>query len=196
MPRIKTIAELRAELATKEKQLGQLKAERLTLAKRMEQIDGEIAALSGDRRRGPRKTARKARGKAPAARRMAAPGNAKPLNACVKEVLATAGEGMRVRDIMVAVTKAGYRSTAKDFYGLVAAALQDKAFQRVDRGVYTLKGQKSAPADKPARKTAKKRRAKKASKKNAAAKGTRRAAKKATKPSAPKAGTKTGQPQA
>ena len=47
---------------------------------------------------------------------------------------------MRAKDIAQAVVKAGYRSTSRNFYPIVAAALRDKKlFRRVRRGVYTLK---------------------------------------------------------
>ena len=59
---------------------------------------------------------------------------------CIKGVLAKAAGGMRVKDIMAAVQAAGYESGAKDFYGIVAAAVRGKGFDKVSRGVYVMKG--------------------------------------------------------
>ena len=58
---------------------------------------------------------------------------------------------MRVKDIMAAVQEAGYESSSRDFYGLVAAAVRDGGFEKVSRGVYKLKAPK-APAKKAAAK--------------------------------------------
>jgi hypothetical protein len=138
MPKIRTVAGLRAELAAKEEQLAALLAQRRTLAKQIEKIDRGIAALSGDRRR----ARRKATVKAPAARRRKIPKNTKPLAAYIAEVLAKARGGMRVKDVMPAVRAAGYKTSSKGFYGLVAAALQGDAFRRTGRGVYVLRTRK------------------------------------------------------
>jgi hypothetical protein len=44
---------------------------------------------------------------------------------------------MRVKNVMAAVKKAGYKSLSKDFYGIVAATLRDdKRFVKISRGVY------------------------------------------------------------
>lgn len=64
----------------------------------------------------------------------------KPLIEYVRAVLAKAPQGMRAKDVASAVTKAGYRSFSKDFYGIVATTLRDKRFKRLHRGVYTLAG--------------------------------------------------------
>ena len=61
----------------------------------------------------------------------------KPLAEYIRDVLATAPQGMRARDIATAVQQAGYQSFSKDFYGLVAKTLlTDPTFKRVSRGVY------------------------------------------------------------
>ncbi|HUT92092.1 MAG TPA: hypothetical protein VMY37_21540 [Thermoguttaceae bacterium] len=149
MPRTKTIAELRAELAAKEKQLAGLRAKRAGLAKQLDKIDQQIAALGGTGRRGPRKAPTK-----PVARRTM-PKNVKPLIEYVREALAEAKGGMRVKDIMAAVQKAGYKTNSKDFYGVVATAVREGGFQKLSRGVYKLGGPKK-PVRKMARKAAKK----------------------------------------
>ena len=67
------------------------------------------------------------------------PKNVKPLIEYIKDVLAKAKDGMRVKDAMAAVQKAGYKTHSRDFYGLVATALRDGPFLKVSRGVYRLK---------------------------------------------------------
>ena len=158
MPRTRTIAEIRTELAAKEKQLAKLKARRSGLAKQLEGVDRQIAVVSGGGRRAPRKVAA-----GTAARGRKLPKNVKPLTGYIRDVLAEAKGGMRVKDIMVAVQKAGYKTRSGDFYGLVATAVRD-SFRKVSRGVYAL-----AASKKPAKKKAKKR-AKRAKKAKGAAK--------------------------
>jgi len=75
--------------------------------------------------------------------------------------VAEAEDGMRVKDIMAAVRKAGYKTNSKDFYGVVATAVREGGFQKLSRGVYTLRAPKK-PARKAARKTAKKKATRKA----------------------------------
>ena len=141
MPRIRTVAELRAELAAKEEQLAALQVERGQLARRLVQVDATIAALSGDRRRARRGAA----GKAPTAGRRKIPKNAKPLAGHIADVLTQAKKGMRIKDIMTAVRAAGYKTFSKGFYGLVAAAVGRDAFRKVGRGVYVLKPARGRP---------------------------------------------------
>ena len=150
MPKIKTIAQLRAELAAREKQLAKLQTKRARLAKQLDAIDRQIAALGGDGRRGPKKAPTK-----PASRRTM-PKNIKPLIEYAREALAEAKDGMRVKDIMAAVQKAGYKTNSKDFYGVVATAVREGGFQKLSRGVYTLKAPKK-PVRQVARKVAKKK---------------------------------------
>jgi len=48
---------------------------------------------------------------------------------------------MRVKEVVPAVKKAGYKTRSKDFYGIVATALrEDKRFKRLGRGVYAVAG--------------------------------------------------------
>jgi hypothetical protein len=136
----KTIEELRRELEQKESRLDELKAKR-------DELDREIAELEGRpapaRRKSKKKAGRKAGKKARSAggRRGRGKGG-KPLLDYIKEVLAGKPEGMRVKEIEEAVTQAGYRSKSKDFYGIIATTVRDpKHFERLDRGVYRLKGE-------------------------------------------------------
>ena len=139
-PRVKSIEDLRRELRTREAQIGRLESRRQKLLKRLHRVDREIAAMGGSalpsgngRRRGRKAKAPVGR---PGRRRRA---TGKPLVEYLKEVLAKHPDGMRAKDIMPAVKKAGYKTHSKDFYGIVAATLRDgDNFKRVSRGVYKL----------------------------------------------------------
>jgi len=138
MPRrIKSIQELRQELKNRQKQLKKAQARRKKLAARLKALDDEIAVLSGASGggNGRRKPVRKKARRRPGPKRA----TGKPLVEYLRKVLANTREGMRAKDIVVAVRKAGYKTYSKDFYGIVAAALRDaKDFKRVKRGVYKL----------------------------------------------------------
>ena len=139
-PRVKSIEDLRRELRVKEARVGRLESRRQKLLGRLLRMDREIAALGGaalsagnGRRRGRKPKAVMGR---PGRRRRA---TGKPLTEYLREVLAKRPDGMRAKDIMPAVRKAGYKSHSKDFYGIVAATLRDEDnFKRISRGVYKL----------------------------------------------------------
>ena len=155
-PRVKTIDELQKELESKQRKVDRLQSRRDKLADELDAADREIAKLTGEGRsqRGGRKSTRKttrkrkkaARGRrkkttARKPRRARKRATGRPLAEYIKDVLKNHPKGMRVKEIQAAVRKAGYRSSSKDFYGIVAAALRDEDnFQRVSRGVYKLKG--------------------------------------------------------
>ena len=163
MPKTMTIAELKKALAAKERQLTELVAKRQNLAGRLAAVDGEIKALGGGapkagKRRGKIAKAPKA---TPARRPRKLPRNPRPLPEYIKDVLSGSKDGMRVKDVMPAVKKAGYKTFSKDFYGVVATALREGPFVKVSRGVYRLKAAGKARAKKVTkRKAAKKRAAK------------------------------------
>jgi len=152
--RIKSIRELRRELQAKQKRLDRLEARRKKIAARLVKVDRQIAVLAGVeklgrgfaaaalvpagkllgmvRRRGKalRKAVRRAKARAGRAR-------GKPLVEYIQEVLAKAAGGLRVKETVQQVRKAGYKTYSKDFYGIVATALRDrKLFKRIRRGVY------------------------------------------------------------
>jgi len=129
--RNKTIRELRRELKAKETKLRKLHAQRRKITARLGVIDGRISALAGDvGKAGPKR-------KATASRRARKRPRGEPLVKYIQGVLARAKQGMRAKDVATAVVKAGYRSTSKDFYGIVAATLRESSeFKRVSRGVY------------------------------------------------------------
>lgn len=141
-PRGKTIAELRRELKAKQTQLARLRSSRVKLARRLDRIDRQIAVLLGDERRLRGRRRKKAvRRKAKKAQRRRRRATGKPLVDYIAKALAGSAKGLRVKDIQQAVAKAGYRSTSKNFYSIVAAALRDESkFKRVSRGVYKAAG--------------------------------------------------------
>lgn len=133
-PRIKTINELKHELAMRERSLNELRAQRDKLDQQIARLTGEAVTVSVAAQaplRGGRRGVRKFRG----------PGG-KPLTAYIAEVLkAATGKGMRAKDIATEVKQAGYPTSSKAFYGIVAATLRDKKkFKKLGRGVYTLPG--------------------------------------------------------
>ena len=148
MPRTKTIAQMRKELAIKERQLRRLVARRRKVANLLEQIDRQIVAIGGEAagpgtRRRKKAAKRKPRGKAKVARRAKRRRGAarKPVVEYIKRVLRRASDGMRARDVAAAVRKAGYPTKSKDFYSIVATTLAtDSRFKRIRRGVYKLAG--------------------------------------------------------
>ena len=133
MRAIKTISELKRELKLRQQMLEVLYVKRDKLARKLKVVEKNIAAITGEATSGstfgvraPRKG--KFRGK-----------GGKPLVSYLRDVLAKAPKGMRARDIAKAVVKAGYPTTSKSFYSIVAATLRDKKnFKRLARGVYTL----------------------------------------------------------
>lgn len=129
-PRGKSIAELRLELQAKEHRLAKLYSMRKKIEKQLRKIDRQIGGLTG----GVEATAKVAVG---GQRRRA---SGKPLAEYLVAILEKASAPMRVKDVMTAASKAGYKSHSKDFYTIVATALRDpKRFARVGRGQYKLK---------------------------------------------------------
>ncbi len=124
-----SIAELRKELKAKERDLVRLRKQRAKLAQQLLRVDDKIAVLGGEVLAG-------SNGGANGCRRRAR--NAKPLVDYVEAVLAKSKNGMRIAEIMEAVEVVGYKTSARDFYAIVAAALRGKQFKKVSRGVYTL----------------------------------------------------------
>lgn len=130
----KSISDLRAELASKERQLTKLASARAALVKELARIDRRIAVLAGKARPG-----RVAKGRGRAVKKVRRRATGKPLVAYIKEALKSAKGGLSVTNVVKAVTKAGYKSHSKDFYAIVAKTLlTNDSFKRVKRGVYTL----------------------------------------------------------
>ena len=151
MPRTKTIAQLRKELAAQERRLARLTTRRGTLARQLQRVESEIASLvGGPAKPGPRRKARKKVAKKKAKKKVRkkvakrakqAVGRAvtKPLSQYLLEALGKARKPMRATHVSDAVLKAGYVTVDKHFKKTVAKALgRDKRFKRVSVGVYKL----------------------------------------------------------
>lgn len=136
MAKTKSVAQLRKELAAKERQIDRLKARRAKTAGELKRLDREIAHLSGKPAAGG-KSGRKKRAKQKRRRR---PKNKAGLADTLARVL-KGKKGVSIEEAVDLVRKAGYKSTSKNFRGLVGQTLSgDARFKSVDRGVYSLKG--------------------------------------------------------
>ena len=173
MPAVRSILQIEQELKAMQTQLGKLQAQRGKIAASLGKIDKEIAALAGGtaaaKRPGPKKAPAPAKKAPPAAKKPSAapaakagPGGGASLIEFIRKVLAPAAEGMRVKEVMAAVTQAGYDSKAKDFYGIVAATLRAPDFEKLSRGVYRVKAASASAKKAPKPAKAGKKAAKKA----------------------------------
>jgi len=163
-----TISQLRGEIARRQAALPKLQKKRAALLKEIGAIDRQIKAIAGQ---AAQPAIRK--GRSLKATKASSASSGKSLVQCIRDVLGGAKAGMRVKDIVSAVEKAGYNSVAKDFYNLVAAAVRGDEFTKLSRGVYTFK------AGQAVKQAGKVRKASKASKKSPKA-----GAKKASSPKA------------
>ncbi len=137
-PRTRSVVELRRELEKSERELARLVARRAIVADKLSALDRRIAALGGPAAAGAF-FGRGRPGLPLGAAQRRRPVNGKPLLQFVRQALAGAKAGMRVRDVVAAVRRAGYKTSSRGFYGIVATMLRDKAnFTRLDRGLYKL----------------------------------------------------------
>jgi len=137
IPRM-TVAQLRAEIARRQMGLPKLQKRRAKLLRAVGALDRQIAAFGGQAERPAKRKGR------PAKAAKAAASSGKSLGQSIKDVLGGSRGGMRVKNIVAAVLRAGYKTAAKDFYNMVAAALRGDGFKRLGRGVYKLKAGKAA----------------------------------------------------
>ena len=138
MPRTKTIAELRGELAATERKLITLTARRSKLAAELSAIDREIAKLEGEGIPGKEGGAKPA----PKRRRMAR--NKQSLADVLTSVL-KGKRGVRAAEAAQLARAAGYKSASKQFANIVTQALSaDERFKKVSLGVYAMRGVKKA----------------------------------------------------
>jgi len=122
-----SIHELRRCLEAQEQVVARLALRRRKLATQLAKLDKKILAAGGSVKSMPVAPG-------PQPRRRTA---GKPLIDYIISVLKAAPKGMRVKKVVGAVTRAGYRSTSKDFYGIVATALREgPQFKKMSRGVY------------------------------------------------------------
>jgi len=141
MAKSKSVAELRKELAVKERQLDRLKAKRSKMAGELERLDKAIARLSGKPaaggKSGRKKRTTKKRAKKKRRRR---PKNKAGLADTLAQVL-KGKEAVSIDQAVDLVRKAGYKSKSKNLRGLIRQRLSgDDRFKSVGRGVYALKG--------------------------------------------------------
>lgn len=134
-----SIEDLQFELRRRQKQLPKLQQKRRQLLAQLAEIDRCIFALGGGAS-GPA-----VRASAPANHKRRSL-NGKTLSQQLVELLSASKSGMRISELVKAVKQAGYKSAAKDFYSVVAMALRDKKFQKVDRGVYKIRNHPNAAA--------------------------------------------------
>lgn len=137
-----TVAQLRAEIARRQKGLPKLQKKRAKLLKAVGAMDRQIAALGGLAERPAKRKGRPAKPAKAAKAVKRAASSGKSLGQSIKDVLGRSRGGMRVKDIVAAVLRAGYKTAAKDFYNMVAATVRGDGFKRLGRGVYKLKGGK------------------------------------------------------
>jgi len=141
MAKTKSVAQLRKELEDKERQVERLKTKRAKLAGELERLDREIARLSGETAAGGKSGRKKRTTKKRATKkRRRRPKNKAGLADTLIQVLG-GKEAVSIDQAVDLVRKAGYKSTSKNFRGLVGQTLSgDDRFKSVGRGVYALKG--------------------------------------------------------
>lgn len=145
-------ADLERELQSRRERVPQLEKRRKELEAELASVNGELAALGGGapprRKPGPKPGSRRkkkatraaTRGTRGAARAERG-GRKRPRNAAnLAESLAkimSRSEPRKVSDLITAVQKAGYRTSADNFATIVNQTLsKDPRFKRVSRGMY------------------------------------------------------------
>jgi hypothetical protein len=124
MAKTRSIADLRKELARKEKRVAQLRISREKLLNKLATIDREITTLTGAGQAKPPSTS------------TASP---RSLVDYLCEVLAATSSPMKARDIHDAVLAAGYKTKDKRFVSTVGKTLAaNPRFARKGRGLYVL----------------------------------------------------------
>jgi uncharacterized coiled-coil protein SlyX len=130
MARERSIAELKKELAGKEKRLAQLEAARARLLGKLDDVEEQIAHLTGQEH------ATQARPRHVAVEVPASPTS---LIDFLTIVLTHAPGPMKAKDIHDAVLAAGYKTRDKRFVATVGKALAaNPRFNRRGRGMYVL----------------------------------------------------------
>jgi hypothetical protein len=153
-----SMARLESLLRQRDGQIRSMRERRNRLVAELAKLDRQLAAMTGEKGAVVGVTASPAKGDG--RRRRGRKGGA-TLSAVVAEILAAAGEPMRLKDIAVAAQAAGYKSASKDFYNVVSQTLRNnKSFKCVSRGAYALAGAAPAKAKKKAGRPKKPRQAK------------------------------------
>jgi len=118
-----SIADLEAELNRRRKVVARLERRRATVQRKLDSLDAEISRLGGLGRLG---------------RRGGRARNEHSLADMIHDVLQKGPT--RVGDIMMAVQKAGYRSSSPNFRSIVNQVLiKDRRFTAAERGIYQLR---------------------------------------------------------
>lgn len=129
-----TIAQLKVEIARRQKNLSRLQAKRAGLVKQLDGIDKEIAKVIGKARKKPVK-------KGPAKTKVKRAKNKMSLAETLTSVL-KGKKGVTVDEALAGVFAAGYKSTSKAFKLIVNQTLnKSPKFRKVARGVYALQGE-------------------------------------------------------
>ena len=144
------LAQLTAAFAVQsatEKAIEKLRTSRLSeIAKELKALGLQVGKLEEERDAltagETPKPAKPAKSKGEKASTKTGGGRGRPkstkLQDAILAVLKGEKDGMRVKDIQAAVLSAGYETTAVDFYPIVAAALREDAFTKLDRGIYAI----------------------------------------------------------
>ncbi|MFP4105626.1 MAG: hypothetical protein ACLFVU_05970 [Phycisphaerae bacterium] len=133
----KTIRELQEELKAKQAKVGKLQAKRDKFLNEISKLDSQIEKITGEKPSSAGTSTRRT-GKTRRSRR--GPAGGKTLTDYLEQVLKDHPEGMRAKEAEQAVLDAGYPTTSKSFYNIVATTLREgKQFEKVSRGVYKLK---------------------------------------------------------
>ena len=126
-----TIAALEQFLEKQKSRLKGLQKKRESLVADIAEVNEQIALLMGSTAAAPEK-ARPVRRKA-----------GKTLRQSILEVLKASPQPMTTREIAEAVTKAGYKSTSKNFIALVRLfCYRSDELQRKGKGKFVVKGKK------------------------------------------------------
>lgn len=154
--RVKSIEELRQELADRQAELAHFESRREQLAKQLAALDKGIAVLTGEsapalgRKRGKKKARRKAKATIQTKGKRGRPTkkqvkrtkratNTKSLAEYIADALAGKERGVSAKEITAAVQKAGYKTKSKAFGVVVRVLLsKDKRFKNVGPGMFTL----------------------------------------------------------
>jgi len=165
-----SIAALKKQLAEQKELLASLESQRASLLTQLAAVEKQIAKVSGKSKPGrkPGKKPGRKPGRKQAAKKVVEKAVKKIVKKAVKKIVKKAkaskprgrrakgsdggtltthvakaldgSKGMRVKEILSAVEAGGYKSSSKDFYNIIAAALRNKkVFAKVKRGVYKLK---------------------------------------------------------
>lgn len=139
-----TLRQLRETIAAEEAELQKLKERREQLSAQLDDLTATVIALSGetsDASAAPGPEVTPAPKKTTAQTTAPSMTSEMTLRDAVHAVLAQADGPMRAGEIAENVASSGYRSKSKDLRKQIGTLLsQDKAFRKVSRGLYRVRG--------------------------------------------------------